>query len=80
MMLDTLQLMNFAAENEKLKAFSDFLKRDEDLARRFDLHVHWKASSLEFALAKYFSERHAILRILSAILHHEVSSLCNIII
>ena len=28
MMLDTLQLMNFAAENEKLKAFSDFLKSE----------------------------------------------------
>ena len=27
-MLDTLQLMNFAAENEKLKAFSDFLKSE----------------------------------------------------
>ena len=27
-MFDTLQLMNFAAENEKLKAFSDFLKSE----------------------------------------------------
>lgn len=52
--------------------FSEFMKREDDLARRFDLNVRWNASSLEFALAKYFSERHATLRILSAILHHEV--------
>ena len=48
------------------------MKREDNLARRFDLNVRWNASPLEFALAKYFSERHAILRILCATLHHEV--------
>ena len=54
--------------------FAEFLKNNKDLTRKFDLNIPWDASLLEFALAKYFSERHAILRILSTILYHQVIS------
>lgn len=57
--------------------FAEFMKNEKDLARRFDLHVRWNAPPLEFSLAKYFSERHAVLKILSILLNHEVFSKRN---
>ena len=52
--------------------FSRFMRNENDMARRFDLHVNWSAPTLHFAVAKYFAERYALLKLLSIVMHSRV--------
>ena len=73
-------IRKFSIEYEQISLYlgldnttlSWFMRNENDLARRFDLRVNWSAPTLHFAVAKYFAERYALLKLLSIILHARV--------